>query len=242
LCLDLNEEEGGKLEMQFKDVLLFRSCDVRDSEAIESAIQAAQTKWPRRKLAGLVHCAGVGMAFKTLQHGGEDGPQAGPQDAFEQTILINLAGTFNVARLVAAAIARQYPALPSGYAARDSEPVADDRGVLVFTSSSSYEDGQDGQAAYAASKGGVASLCLPMARDLARYGIRVMAIAPSLFDTAMGANMPSKVKDNLLRSTLFPQRFGTADEFAALAASIIENGYLNGGVVRLDGGTRMSRL
>lgn len=198
-------------------------------------------------------------------------------DVFREVIDINLVGSFNVARLVAARIAKSFPP-PPDHSHPDAPPVEHDRGVIIFTSSVSYEEGQMGQTAYASSKAGVVGLVLPMARDLARYGppmlfcspaetepqyadvllpfclisppgIRVVAIAPSLFATAMGANtsprcaspLPApcsmrlltgyvlrRVKEGLLKSTLFPARFGEASEFGHLAVSVIENSYLNG--------------
>lgn len=156
---------------------------------------------------------------------------------------INLTGSFIMSARVAARIIKSTTA-PARHDNNSPTPPPRelDRGVIILTSSVSYEEGQMGQVAYATSKAGVVGLALPMARDLARYGIRVMAVAPSLFSTAMGANTSTKVKAGLLNCTLFPARFGEADEFGHLAIAIIENQMLNGSVIRLDGGSRMTKM
>ncbi|KAM0749752.1 NAD(P)-binding protein [Meredithblackwellia eburnea MCA 4105] len=235
--LDLNEELGERIEMELKEVVIFNKCDVTKEEDIIKAIAETDKKWGDRLVGGVVHCGGVGMAGKTI---GND-LEPFPLDVYRQVIEINLVGSFNVARLVAQRIIKSHPPPPS-HKDKGQPEVTEDRGVIIFTSSVSYEEGQMGQTAYASSKAGVVGLTLPMARDLARFGIRVVSIAPSLFDTAMGANTSPKVKESLLSTTLFPRRFGQASEFAHLAASIIENGMLNGSVIRLDGGSRMSKM
>ena len=172
----------------------------------------------------MVHCAGVVSVAKLVDREGN------PADleAYNRTININLVGTFNVMRLAAAAMAKNAPG-------EDGE-----RGVIINTASIAAMDGQIGQAAYAASKGGVASLTLPAARELARHGIRVVTIAPGIFGTPMMAGLPQEVQDSLGASVPFPPRLGDPQEYAALARHIIENQMLNGEVIRLDGALRMA--
>ena len=175
------------------------------------------------RVDGLVNCAGVAPGEKIL---GREGPHR--LESFARTISINLVGTFNMLRLAAEAMARQ-------------EPNAEgERGVIVNTASVAAFDGQIGQAAYAASKGGVAALTLPAARELARSGIRVVTIAPGIFRTPMMAGMPQEVQDALGASVPFPPRLGRPEEYAALARHIVENPMLNGEVIRLDGALRMA--
>lgn len=196
------------------------SADVCDEAAIRAAIESANQRWGRPW--GLIHCAGVLGAAKTV---GRSGPHN--LALFERVIRVNLIGTFNVARLAAQAMAA-------------AEPDADgQRGVIVMTSSVAAEDGQMGQAAYAASKGGVASMTLPMARDLASLGIRVLSIAPGVFDTPMMKAAPDAVRESLLKVAQFPRRFGKGEEFAALVDAILQNPMLNGAFLRLDGAMRM---
>ena len=198
---------------------LFVRCDVT-SEADGLVVLAAAASLG--SVRGLVNCAGVAPAARTV---GKEGPH--PLDLFRRTIDINLIGTFNMARLAAAAMAEQAP-LADG-----------ERGVIVNTASVAAFDGQIGQAAYAASKAAVAGLTLPMARDLARSGIRVMAIAPGLFETPMLLGMPDDVRDALGAMVPFPPRLGRPDEFAQLLRAVLENTMLNGEVIRLDGAIRM---
>jgi NAD(P)-dependent dehydrogenase (short-subunit alcohol dehydrogenase family) len=173
-------------------------------------------------LRGLVNCAGVAPAEKVI---GRDGPHH--LDSFVRAINVNLVGTFNMIRLAAAAI-------------KDQQPDADgERGVIVNTASAAAYDGQIGQAAYSASKGGIVAMTLPIARELARYGIRVMTIAPGIFETPMMAGMPQEVQDALGKSVPFPARLGRPIEFACLVRHIFDNSMLNGEVVRLDGALRM---
>ncbi|MBC7456088.1 MAG: SDR family NAD(P)-dependent oxidoreductase [Massilia sp.] len=173
-------------------------------------------------LRGLINCAGVAPAVKTV---GKDGPH--PLDVFQRAININLVGTFNMARLAADAIGKT-PALESG-----------ERGIIINTASVAAYDGQIGQAAYASSKAAVVGLTLPMARDLARSGIRVMTIAPGIFETPMLMGMPEEVRDALGKMVPFPARLGRPHEYAQLARAIIENTMLNGETIRLDGAIRM---
>jgi NAD(P)-dependent dehydrogenase (short-subunit alcohol dehydrogenase family) len=197
----------------------FVRCDVT-SEADGQAVVAAALALG--VLRGLVNCAGVAPAAKTV---GKDGPH--PLDAFQRAININLVGTFNMCRLAAEAIGRQ-EGLEHG-----------ERGVIINTASVAAFDGQIGQTAYAASKAGVAGLTLPMARDLARSGIRVMTIAPGIFETPMLMGMPQEVRDSLGQMVPFPPRLGLPAEYAHLAKAIIENVMLNGETIRLDGAIRM---
>lgn len=194
--------------------------DVADAAAVEAAMPEIEALGSLRVL---VNCAGIAPAGKIV---GRDGPM--PLAAFERAVRVNLIGTFNLMRLAAAAMARL-------------EPMADgERGVIVNTSSIAAFEGQIGQAAYAASKGGVASLTLPAARELAAQGIRVMAIAPGLFGTPMLLGMPEKVQESLAATVPFPARFGRPEEYAALVLHILANPMLNGSVLRLDGALRMA--
>lgn len=197
----------------------FVRCDVTQ-EADGLAVVAAATQLGQ--LRGIVNCAGVAPAAKTV---GRDGPH--PLDAFSRTVAINLIGTFNMCRLAADAMSRL-------------EPVEHgERGVIVNTASVAAFDGQVGQAAYAASKAGVAGMTLPMARDLSKSGIRVMTIAPGIFETPMLLGMPADVQDALGKMVPFPPRLGKPAEYAQLAQAIIENVMLNGETIRLDGAIRM---
>ena len=198
----------------------FAETDVTNEASVQTSV--AQAKDAMGKITAAVNCAGIATGSKTL---GRDGPH--DLDAFRRTIDINLIGSFNVARLAAAEIAQNAPG-PDG-----------DRGVIVNTASIAAFDGQKGQAAYAASKGGIVGLTLPMARDLTREGIRVMAIAPGIFLTPMMQGLPQEVQDQLAADVPFPARLGDPAEYAALARFIVECGYLNGEVIRIDGALRM---
>ena len=214
---DVQVEAGEQLAAQLKG--RFVRCDVT-SEADGKAVVAAAVALGT--LRGLVNCAGVAPAIKTV---GKDG--AHPLDVFQRTVNINLVGTFNMARLAAEAMA-------ATVASADGE-----RGVIINTASVAAYDGQIGQAAYASSKAAVVGLTLPMARDLSRSGIRVMTIAPGIFETPMLLGMPQEVQDALGRMVPFPPRLGRAHEYAHLARTIIENVMLNGETIRLDGAIRM---
>lgn len=198
----------------------FAQTDVTDETSVAAAI--AQAKEAMGRITAAVNCAGIATGAKTL---GREGPH--PLDAFRRTLDINLVGTFNVARLAAAEMAANIP---------DADGA---RGVIVNTASIAAFDGQKGQVAYAASKGGIVGLSLPMARDLAREGIRVMAIAPGIFATPMMRGLPQEVQDSLAAEVTNPKRLGDPAEYAALARFIVECGYLNGEVIRLDGALRM---
>jgi NAD(P)-dependent dehydrogenase (short-subunit alcohol dehydrogenase family) len=195
--------------------------DISQEAAAEAAVKAAVAAFGG--LHGLVNCAGVVRGEKIL---GKNGPHA--LASFSQVINVNLIGSFNLLRLAAAVIAE-------GDADADGE-----RGVIINTASAAAFDGQIGQAAYAASKGAIASLTLPAARELARYGIRVMTIAPGIFETPMMAGMTQEVRDSLAAGVPFPPRLGKPAEYAALVRHIIENSMLNGEVIRLDGALRMA--
>ena len=193
--------------------------DVTDEAAVTAALDTAESLGPLRIV---VNCAGTGNAIKTL---GKDGPF--PLDAFRKVVEINLIGTFNVIRLGAERIAK-------------TEPVGEERGVIVNTASVAAFDGQIGQAAYSASKGGVVGMTLPIARDLSRDLIRVVTIAPGLFDTPLLAGLPESAKESLGKQVPHPSRLGKPDEYGALAVHIVENPMLNGEVIRLDGAIRMA--
>ena len=199
----------------------FAAADVTAEAEVAAAVDLAVAEFGA--LHGLVNCAGVAPAERIL---GRDGPHG--LDSFARTVSINLVGTFNCLRLAAAAMARNAP---------DAEG---ERGVIVNTASVAAFDGQIGQAAYAASKGGVAALTLPAARDLARHGIRVVAVAPGIFETPMLAAMPEAVRESLGQGVPFPPRLGRPEEYAALVLHILGNTMLNGETIRLDGALRMA--
>ncbi len=214
---DVQVEAGEALAAELKGK--FIKCDVT-SEADGLAVVAAATAMGT--LRGLINCAGVAPAVKTV---GKDGPH--PLDVFQRTININLVGTFNMSRLAADAMGKT-EAGESG-----------ERGVIINTASVAAYDGQIGQAAYGSSKAAVVGLTLPMARDLARSGVRVMCIAPGIFETPMLMGMPEEVRTALGNMVPFPQRLGRPAEYAQLARAIIENTMLNGETIRLDGAIRM---
>jgi 3-hydroxyacyl-CoA dehydrogenase / 3-hydroxy-2-methylbutyryl-CoA dehydrogenase len=217
---DMDEERGRALANELGHRASFVATDVTDPDAVQNAVCAAAELAVALRIA--VCCAGIGSAGRVI---GSKGPHA--LDRFETVIRINLIGTFNVLRLAAAAMA-------------ETEPTGSgERGVCVNTASIAAFDGQIGQIAYSASKGAVVSMTLPAARDLAPHGIRVCAIAPGTFETPLLANLPEDAVETLLTVTQFPARFGRPDEFAALAAHIVENEMLNGEVIRLDGALRM---
>ena len=216
--LDINGEAAAARGAEIGGVGL--ACDVADADAAAVAIaQAAKAHGPARIL---VNCAGIGVAKRII---GRDG--AMPIGDFERVIRVNLIGTFNMMRLAAAEMSKL-------------EPLADgERGVIVSTASVAAYDGQIGQAAYSASKGGIAALTLPAARELAQFGIRVMTIAPGLFLTPLLANLPEDIQKSLADAIPFPKRLGKASEFAELVLSCVTNLSLNGEVIRLDGALRL---
>ena len=217
---DLDRSAGEKLAAELGPSSRFALTDVTSENDAHAAIDLAREAFGH--LHGLINCAGIAPSEKVV---GRNGPHR--LESFAKVININLVGTFNMIRLAAASIAQE-------------EPNADgERGVIVNTASIAAFDGQIGQAAYAASKGGVAALTLPIARELARSGIRVVTIAPGIFETPMMAAFPQEVQDALAKSVPFPQRLGHPEEFAMLARHIIENAMLNGETIRLDGALRM---
>ncbi len=215
---DLQAERGAQVAHELGGI--FVRCDVSQEDDGRQAIAAATALG---KLVGLVNCAGIAPATKTV---GKDG--AHPLASFTKTVTVNLIGTFNMIRLAAEAMARN-----------EAEPTGE-RGVLISTASIAAYDGQIGQAAYAASKGGIVGMTLPIARDLARNGIRNMAIAPGIFGTPMLFGMPQEVQDALAAGVPFPSRLGTPQDYAKLVHQIITNDMLNGEVIRLDGAIRLA--
>lgn len=213
--------DGSPLAAELGPCARYIRTDVTSGEDGTAAVALAVSEFGR--LDGLVNCAGVAPSERVA---GRDGPHR--LESFARVIGINLIGTFNMLRLAADAIAKNAP---------DENG---ERGVIINTASIAAFDGQIGQAAYASSKGGVAALTLPVARELARSGIRVVAIAPGVFETPMMAAMPQEVRDSLGRTVPFPPRLGRPPEYAALVEHIIGNGYLNGETIRLDGALRMA--
>jgi NAD(P)-dependent dehydrogenase (short-subunit alcohol dehydrogenase family) len=215
---DLQAERGAQVALEIGGT--FVKCDVSQESDGQAAIAAALGLGP---LFGLINCAGIAPAVKTV---GRDG--AHPLAVFTKTVTVNLVGTFNMIRLAAEAMARNTPESTG------------ERGVLISTASVAAYDGQMGQAAYSASKGGVVGMTLPIARDLARNGIRNMTIAPGIFGTPMLFGMPKEVQDALAAGVPFPSRLGTPEDYAKLVKHIIENDMLNGEVIRLDGAIRLA--
>ena len=219
VILDINSEAGLKVEKTKR--VFFLKTDVGSEESVRQAI--GHVKMSLGGIDGVINCAGLGPAKRVV---GKDGPH--PLDFFQRVINVNLVGTFNVIRLAANEMQHNAPG-ESG-----------ERGVIINTASVAAFDGQIGQAAYSASKGGIVAMTLPIAREFARIGIRVMAIAPGIFETPLLAGMPQDAQDSLARQVPFPSRLGKPDEFAALVKHIIENQMLNGEVIRLDGAIRMN--
>jgi NAD(P)-dependent dehydrogenase (short-subunit alcohol dehydrogenase family) len=219
VVLDLR---GGEAVRELGERARFVQADVTDEAAVGSALDVAESLGPLRIN---VNCAGIGNAIKTLS---KDGPF--PLDGFKKVIGVNLIGTFNVLRLAAERIAKTEPIGPKG----------EERGVIINTASVAAFEGQIGQAAYSASKGGVVGMTLPIARDLSRELIRVVTIAPGLFKTPLLGSLPEEAQKSLGKQVPHPARLGDPDEYGALAVHIIENPMLNGEVIRLDGAIRMA--
>jgi NAD(P)-dependent dehydrogenase (short-subunit alcohol dehydrogenase family) len=221
IIADIQDEMGHSLAAGLNGKAIFVHTDVTHSDDVQQAIGTAAEKFG--SLQGVISCAGIGSAALVVS-------KRGPHDleAFTRTININLIGTFNVIRLAAEAIAQGEP------------NAAGERGVIINTASVAAFEGQIGQAAYSASKGGVVGMTLPIARELARHGIRVMTIAPGLFDTPMLASLPENIRQSLAQQIPFPSRLGQSHEYAQLVQQIIENEMLNGEVIRLDGAIRMA--
>lgn len=222
LCLaDINEFGAQRVAADLGDSAIACKADVTDELEVQSAIDHAIKDFG--ELCGVVHCAGIGGATRIV---GREGPH--DLSSFKHIVDINLIGTFNVNRLAAYAMQN------------NSLSASGERGVLINTASVAAFDGQIGQAAYAASKAGVTAMTLPMARELAKWGIRVMCIAPGLFETPLMSELPQDIQSALGASVPFPSRLGKPDEFAMLAQQVIENPMLNGEVIRLDGALRMA--
>lgn len=219
VILDLNEERGNAIVSELGDAVRFQKTNVADEAEVQAAIEVAKSMGTLRVA---VSCAGVGWAARTIKRDGT------PHDfnLFKKVIEINLVGTYNVLRLAASAMSQ-------------NEAANGERGVIINTASIAAFEGQVGQAAYAASKGGVVGLTLPAARDLSKALIRVMTIAPGTFATPMLAGLPQEVQDALAAGIPNPARLGAPEEYARLACQIVENGYLNGSVIRIDGALRM---
>ncbi len=221
VLVDINEEAGAATAAELGDSSRFVRADVTNEEEVKTAVSTAVSEFGG--LHGAINCAGIAIAAKVL---GRKGIHS--LEAFNKVIQINLIGSFNVIRLTAAVVA-------------ENEPNENgERGVFISTASVAGYDGQVGQTAYAASKGGIIAMTLPLAREFARSGMRVMTIAPGIMDTPMLAGLPEKARISLGQQVPFPSRLGNPDEYAMLAEQIIENPLLNGEVIRLDGAIRMA--
>jgi NAD(P)-dependent dehydrogenase (short-subunit alcohol dehydrogenase family) len=218
--LDVGADKAQAVARQIDGLAL--TGDITDTASVEAALDAVEQAWGTPRI--VMNIAGIGSARRVLDRDGTPGPL----DGFERVIRVNLLGTYNVLRLASARIARLDP-LDDG-----------ERGVMLMTASVAAYDGQVGQQAYAASKGGIVGMTLPLARDLAQFGIRVMTIAPGLFATPLMKELPAEVQASLANAIPFPKRLGHPEEFAALAAHIVSNAHLNGEVIRLDGALRMA--
>ncbi|MBF0662254.1 MULTISPECIES: 3-hydroxyacyl-CoA dehydrogenase [unclassified Rhodococcus (in: high G+C Gram-positive bacteria)] len=219
VIIDLPSSNGETVAKELGDRVRFAAADVTDEAAVTEALDLAESLGPLRVA---VNCAGIGNAMKTVSKKG-----AFPLDAFKKVVDVNLFGTFNVIRLAAERIAK-------------TEPVDGERGVIINTASVAAFDGQIGQAAYSASKGGVVGMTLPIARDLASLLIRVVTIAPGLFKTPLLGSLPEEAQASLGQQVPHPARLGDPSEYGALAAHIVSNPMLNGEVIRLDGAIRMA--
>lgn len=217
---DLDAGRGEALSSELGDAAVFVKTDVSNAEQVQAAVTLATTMG---RFIAAINCAGIGAGQRTLNRDGS------PHDLeiFQKVITVNLIGTFNVLRLAAAAMAQ-------------NEPVAGERGVVVNTASVAAFDGQIGQVAYSSSKGGIVGMTLPAARDLSKVGIRVMTIAPGTFDTPLLAGLSEQIRASLAATIPHPSRLGEPSEFGQLACHIVENAYLNGEVIRLDGALRMA--
>ncbi|MGB0834984.1 MAG: 3-hydroxyacyl-CoA dehydrogenase [Psychrobium sp.] len=222
--LDVNEQAGAEAVATLgEDNALFITTDVTSDASVEAAFDQVMAKFNRVDIC--INCAGIAPAKKVLDREG----QAQPLDAFAKTININLIGSFNVARVAAQMMTKN-----------EAEGDSGERGIIINTASVAAYEGQMGQAAYAASKGGIVGMTLPMARDLARTGVRVNTIAPGIMGTPMLLGMPDNVQESLVANIQFPKRMGYPSEFGRLAIHMIENSYINGETIRLDAAIRMS--
>ncbi len=220
VIVDLNADRGKQLAAELGEAAIFAQADVSNAEEVQSAVEQATSMGTLR---AAINCAGIGIGMRTV---GKDGT---PHDLglFQKVISVNLIGTFNILRLAASAMAK-------------NEPEDGERGVVVNTASVAAFDGQIGQVAYSASKGGIVGMTLPAARDLSKAQIRVVTIAPGTFDTPLLGMLPDEMRTALAATIPHPSRLGRPQEFAALACHIVENSYLNGEVIRLDGAIRMA--
>ena len=223
---DLNESAGQVLVDELGDNTRFVRCDVTSGDDVQAAVAMAEEAF--EGLQGSINCAGIAVVQKLLDR--ENNPA--DLEAFSRGVNINLVGSFNVARLVAASIAKRV-------AASTTAEVNADNGIIINTASIAAFDGQVGQGSYASSKAGVVGMMLPLARELTRHGIRVMTIAPGVFATPMMQSLPEKAREQLEAAVPYPKRLGNPNEFAKLVVHIIDNAYLNGEVIRLDGAIRM---
>ena len=227
---DLNESAGQALVTELGDNARFVRCDITNGDEVQSAVEMAESAFGG--LQGSINCAGMVVVQKLLDR---DNNPANLEE-FSRGVNINLVGSFNVARLVAASIAKR---IASDGSAGDDVEKNVDQGIIINTASIAAFDGQVGQASYSSSKAGVVGLTLPLARELARHGIRVMTIAPGVFATPMMESIPEKAREQLESGVPYPKRLGAPNEFAKLVTHIIDNAYLNGEVIRLDGAIRM---
>jgi NAD(P)-dependent dehydrogenase (short-subunit alcohol dehydrogenase family) len=220
VIVDLNAARGKKLAAELGEMAAYVQADVSDADEVQAAVERATAMGTLR---AAINCAGIGFGMRTI---GKDGT---PHDlgVFQKVISVNLIGTFNLLRLAASAMAK-------------NEPEDGERGVVINTASVAAFDGQIGQVAYSASKGGIVGMTLPAARDLSKAKIRVVTIAPGTFDTPLLASLPDEMRAALAATIPHPSRLGRPEEFAALACHIVENSYLNGEVIRLDGSIRMT--
>lgn len=221
VLVDINEDAGAAMVAELGDACRFVRADVTSEDDVKVAVETAVSQFGG--LHGAINCAGIAIAVKVL---GRQGIHS--LEAFSKVIQINLIGSFNVIRLVAEVVAQNEP------------NAGGERGVFINTASVAGYDGQIGQTAYAASKGGIIAMTLPLAREFARSGMRVMTIAPGIMDTPMLAGLPEDARISLGQQVPFPSRLGNPEEYAALAEHIIENSLLNGEVIRLDGAIRMA--
>lgn len=222
VIFDLNADQGNAVADELGENCAYAEVNVADEASVQAGIAKALETFGAVHVC--VNCAGIGSAMKTYS---SKGPHS--LDVFSAVINVNLVGTFNVLRLAAEAMSKNDPVTEDG-----------ERGVIVNTASVAGYDGQVGQVAYSASKGGVIGMTLPIARDLSQFGIRVNTIAPGIFNTPLMNAAPDKVKQPLIEMTQFPKRLGIPNEYAQLACHMVENGFFNGEVVRLDGSIRMA--
>ncbi|MGO2998159.1 MAG: SDR family NAD(P)-dependent oxidoreductase [Moraxellaceae bacterium] len=232
---DLNESAGQALVAELGDSARFVRCDITNGDEVQSAVEMAESAFGG--LQGSINCAGIVVVQKLLDR--DNNPA--DLESFSRGVNVNLVGSFNVARLVAASIAKRIAndSNTGDHAEKNHVQKNADQGVIINTASIAAFDGQVGQASYSSSKAGVVGLTLPLARELARHGIRVMTIAPGVFGTPMMESISDKAREQLEASVPYPKRLGAPSEFAKLVTHIIDNAYLNGEVIRLDGAIRM---